>query len=656
MVGRLLEGRYRIRNRIARGGMSTVYAAVDERLDRLVAVKVMSSALCADPAFTDRFAREARAAARLTHVNAVAVYDQGHDTSDGDHVFLVMELVDGRTLRDLIRERGGRFTPAEALSIMEPVLAALASAHRAGLVHRDVKPENILLSDAGIVKVADFGLARAIDADPTSTRTGLIMGTVAYCAPEQITRGFADPRSDVYAAGIVLFELLTGQPPFRGETAMNVAYQHVHSRVPAPSSRVKGVPSEIDELVISATDSDSAGRPSDAAAFLAELADIRVALALPITPVPVRPRTSAGPALMRDRQGPRGDADSTDVVRTTQHDTRLVTSPRIHAPDEHALTPPVVIPPPRARKPRSARARRRRRSVLITLIVLLVGAASLGAGYLGTHWWQSWNSHVPNLAKQKLSAAESRLAQDHYKLGRISNRYSEQVPKGSVISSDPTSGTRLEQGKAINLSVSLGKDRIAVPDVSGMKLTNAESLLQTRGIQFDANVTYRASLTVSAGSVILTSPKGASAIKRSDSVRFVVSSGPPILDIPTIPQGTPIDEAAATLAKAKFQVKRTSEYSSDVSSGGVISVSPSGQAPQGSRVTVMVSKGPEFVTVPAIPTLSSYDGARAELIQLGLQVDRKVVYGLRARNLVVGQDPSAGQSVHVGSTVTLAVI
>ena len=230
--------------------MSTVYAAVDERLDRLVAVKVMSSALSADPNFGDRFAREARAAARLTHLNVVSVYDQGHEAApDGHHVFLVMELVEGRTLRELLRERG-RLSPAQAVSIMEPVLSALAAAHRAGLVHRDVKPENILLSDDGVVKVADFGLARAVETDAAATRTGLMMGTVAYCAPEQISEGRADPRSDVYAAGVVLFELLTGTPPFKGDSAMNVAYQHVNSRVPAPSSRVKGVPNEIDEIVI----------------------------------------------------------------------------------------------------------------------------------------------------------------------------------------------------------------------------------------------------------------------------------------------------------------------------------------------------------------------------------------------------------------------
>jgi serine/threonine-protein kinase len=314
LVGRSLEGRYRILEPIARGGMSTVYAAVDERLDRLVAVKVMSSALSADPAFTDRFAREARAAARLTHLNVVSVYDQGHESGPGGHhVFLVMEMVEGRTLRELIRERG-RLEPAEAVSIMEPVLSALSAAHRAGLVHRDVKPENILLSDDGVVKVADFGLARAVESDGTATRTGLMMGTVAYCAPEQISEGRADKRSDVYSAGVVLFELLTGAPPYKGESAMNVAYQHVHSRVPAPSSRVKGIPSEIDEIVVAATDSDPEGRPSDAGAFLAEIADVRAELRLPVVPVPprTRPRARAPRQELRNRTP---DAATTDVSR-----------------------------------------------------------------------------------------------------------------------------------------------------------------------------------------------------------------------------------------------------------------------------------------------------------------------------------------------------
>ncbi|HVU92185.1 MAG TPA: protein kinase, partial [Jatrophihabitans sp.] len=364
LVGRSLEGRYRILERIARGGMSTVYAAVDERLDRLVAVKVMSAALSADPAFTDRFAREARAAARLTHLNVVSVYDQGTEIAqDGHHVFLVMELVEGRTLRELLRERG-RLSPAEAISIMEPVLSALSAAHRAGLVHRDVKPENILLSDDGIVKVADFGLARAVEADASSTRTGLMMGTVAYCAPEQISKGSADQRADVYSAGVVLFELLTGSPPYQGESAMNVAWQHVHSRVPAPSSRVKGIPTEIDELVVAATDRDPGSRPADAGALLAEIADVRAALALPVTPVPPRDRPR-GRTTRTDPRHRTPDAQTTDLIRgggSGPHDTTVVREApgpsRTPAgrPTAAVPPPPVVIPP----QQKAARKARRR--------------------------------------------------------------------------------------------------------------------------------------------------------------------------------------------------------------------------------------------------------------------------------------------------------
>jgi serine/threonine protein kinase len=284
LVGRLLEGRYRLRFQIARGGMSAVYEALDERLDRAVAVKVMSPSLSAAENFAGRFAQEARVAARLSHPNVVSVYDQG---TDSGHVFLVMELVRGRTLRELIREYGA-LTPALALSIMQPVLAALAAAHRAGLVHRDVKPENILLADDGAVKVADFGLARAVDSPLSSTRTGLMMGTVAYCPPEQLSRGAGDARSDVYSAGIVLFELLTGSVPYTGETPMAVAFQHVHADVPKPSSWRPGIAWQLDELVQRATSREPVARQLDAGAFLAELHDVRVDLGLPVVALPPR--------------------------------------------------------------------------------------------------------------------------------------------------------------------------------------------------------------------------------------------------------------------------------------------------------------------------------------------------------------------------------
>ncbi|MFL6128275.1 MAG: protein kinase domain-containing protein, partial [Mycobacteriales bacterium] len=321
LVGTVLDGRYRVDRMLARGGMSTVYAGTDLRLDRWVAVKVMAPALAHDPAFTDRFVREARTAARLSHPHAVAVFDQGaEDTRAGRVVFLVMELVPGGTLRDVLRQRG-RLRPDEAVSLLEPVLAALAGAHRAGLVHRDVKPENVLIAPDGTVKVVDFGLARAVAAPSTSTQAGVVLGTVAYVAPEQVTRGAADPRTDVYSAGILLFELLTGGPPYAGDSAIAVAYRHVHDDVPPPSSRAPGIAPALDELVQRATRREPGARPPDAGALLAELAMVRADLGLRHVPprdvvppadpatVPADPATvpaglAGGPALGRgDRAG-----------------------------------------------------------------------------------------------------------------------------------------------------------------------------------------------------------------------------------------------------------------------------------------------------------------------------------------------------------------
>jgi serine/threonine-protein kinase len=679
LVGRSLDGRYRILQRIARGGMSTVYAAVDERLDRLVAVKVMSSALSADPAFSDRFTREARAAARLTHVNAVSVYDQGTDESGSTtHVFLVMELVEGRTLRDLIRERG-RFTPAETVSIMEPVLAALAAAHRAGIVHRDVKPENILLSDDGVVKVADFGLARAVESDAASTRTGLMMGTVAYCAPEQIARGLADQRSDVYSAGIVMFELLTGHPPYQGESAMNVAYQHVHSRVPAPSSRVRGIPNEVDELVVSATDSDPAGRPADAPTFLAEIADLRTTLRLPIVAIPHRPRPPAARPRPMGPMGPMGpangrparpvDAVSTDVfagrvpVRgPNRQDTQIVHRP---PPPRRGGPPPLVprpAPPPgpplppstgrAAQPPRHGKWSRRRR-VITLVVILLIGLAAGIAGWAGTKWYHRWDSHVPSIKNQSLTDARTHLLDAHYKTGHITHVFSETVPKGDVISTDPSAGSRLEQGKRVSVVVSLGQDRVVVPTVAGKTISAAETALTDSGL---VNFTphQQTSTTVPKGKIIRSEPSAGTKVKRSRTVILIESSGLPSIQIPAISPGTPYDQAQNLLKQKNFKVVEVQKYNDTINSGDVISISPTGKRLEFSTVTVTVSKGPQFVDVPSIPSNSSFEDAQALLQQVGLVAVEHKVYGGHY-DIVVDESPGAGASVRIGSSVVLTV-
>jgi eukaryotic-like serine/threonine-protein kinase len=670
LVGRLLEGRYRILDRIARGGMSVVYAAVDERLDRRVAVKVMSSSLSADPKFNDRFAREARAAARLTHVNTVAVYDQGVDDSSGHHVFLVMELVPGRTLRDLMRERqtaGGGFSPAEAVSIMEPVLSALSAAHRAGIVHRDIKPENILLSDDGLVKVADFGLARAVDADAASTRTGLMMGTVAYCAPETIVHGRSDERSDVYSAGIVLFELLTGQVPFRGDSAMNVAYQHVHNRVPAPSSRVKGIPTPIDEIVVSATDSDATGRPGDASVFLAELADARADLALPVVPVP--PRRRSAPSRTNGATPPRhpvagvrtgntapvgttGRSDRTTTARangarpnTVRHDTEVVGS--------RPAPPPVVIPP--RRKAVSPRARRRRRRLIAFVAVLLLGGLSLTAGLVGVRLWREWNTHVPKVAGLSVSRAESVLHETGYAISpTITHVFSETVPQGMVVRTDPSTGTRVAQGKPIALVVSLGKNRVPVPEVAGQTLNGAENTLSVRGLDWALSV--RSSVTVPEGKVIATDPKAGAQVKRSQQIKIIVSSGLPNVVVPDVPVGTSYDDAAALLKKHHFVASRVDEHSETVPSGVVIAIDQAGQHQQwGSTIPVRVSSGPEFVTVPDFTMLQPLSDYETQLHNLGLSVNVVSEFGGTTQR-IIHVSPSPGTQVHPGDTIDVSIV
>ncbi|GAB3811374.1 hypothetical protein GCM10027605_51310 [Micromonospora zhanjiangensis] len=282
LLGSLIDGRYRIRGRVARGGMATVYTATDERLERTVALKILHPSQARDaqtrlPGFLERFTDEAKTIARLTHPNVVAVYDQG---THAGLPYLVMEYVRGRTLRDLLGERR-RLQPAEALAILEQMLAAIAAAHRAGLVHRDVKPENVLVAEApsggsgnlidSVVKVADFGLARAVEASAEDENGGKLMATVAYVAPELVTDGHADPRTDVYAAGIVLFEMLTGRVPYDGDRAVDVAWQHVDRDVPRPSTLVPGLPPALDELVARATRRDPGARPTDAGALLAEV-------------------------------------------------------------------------------------------------------------------------------------------------------------------------------------------------------------------------------------------------------------------------------------------------------------------------------------------------------------------------------------------------
>jgi serine/threonine-protein kinase len=662
LVGGVLEGRYLLTARIARGGMSTVYRAVDTRLDRQVAVKVMSAGLSNDPAFGDRFAREARTAARLSHVNAVSVFDQG---GDAGHVFLVMELVEGRTVRDLLRENG-HLPPALALSVIEPVLSALASAHRAGLVHRDIKPENILISNDGVVKVADFGLARAVEFDDVAARTGVMMGTVAYCPPEQISRGPCDQRSDVYSAGVVLFELLTGQAPFAGDSPMAIAYQHVHGRVPAPSSRVATVPPELDAIVVRSTSSDPASRPADASEFLSELRQIRSTLGLPVVPIPPPRRRATVPRASSDStarmNGKTGDMAaallSTDRVGVDagRHDTAVAGPPHGSATAEgygdgarRAVAGRPGAPPRRPpTRTRTARQRRRRSTIIITLVILLLGLlAGVGA------WWMVSGrySTVPNVSGESRSVAQLALRRAGFGQTGVTSEYSENVAKDSVIRTVPPSGSELTRNRSVTLIVSSGKERFTIPDVHDQSQQDAQAALAK--FPFQISAVEQTSDSVPNGNVIGTDPSAGSQVKRGQTVRLLVSSGPAIIEVPDV-TGQSQGDATQTLTNASFKVAVRQEISDDVDPGTVIDQQPAGNdhAAKFSTVTITVAQG-SLITIPSVG--GDVGAAKTELQSLGLKVKvHKRFGGLLGR--LVDMSPSPGTQVHRGDTVNLDVI
>jgi len=615
LVGRVLDGRYHVVSRLARGGMATVYEAVDSRLDRTIALKVMHPGLAEDEEFVSRFIREAKSAARLSHPNVVAVYDQGAD--DG-HVFLAMEHVRGRTLRDLLREVG-RLNPRLALEVFEPMLAALGAAHQAGIVHRDVKPENVLLSDDGQVKVADFGLARAVANATSHTTSGILMGTVGYLSPEQVERGLADPRSDVYAAGIVLFEMLTGDKPYDGETALQVAYRHVHDDVPPPSSVVAGLPAELDALVVRATSRDPEKRPADAKRFRAEVVAARLAMSEEeLGPI--------GPPL-----NSLGDLDHTLVVPLGN-------------------TPPMGVPRTVARRgdtgPVRAPRARRRRGPIALLVIMVLAAALAGAGwYYGLG--PGSNVTTPSLLKLTYAQAKDKAANADLSVKVIARAFDENVAVGSVVSTNPKPGDDINKNGQIGLTLSKGQERYDVPTLTGKTEAAASQILEDNHLVVGEPTRVYSDL-VKLGSVIATDPIAGTSLPPGTAVSLVVSKGIQPVDVPDV-TGKSLDDAKTALKDAGLRSKVTQEkYDEQVSADDVISQSPkNGQAPRDSVVQLVVSKGPPLVNLPDVVGRSIGD-ARSILENAGFHV-RAFGPGVGS---VFRQSPSGGQAPK-GSTITL---
>lgn len=641
LVGRVIGERYRVEQVVARGGMATVYLALDIRLERKVALKIIHPHLASDNSFRDKFIREARIAAKLSHPNLVNVFDQGED---GELAFMAMEYVSGITLRDALKDFGA-LDGKRALDLFEPMLSGLAAAHRAGILHRDLKPENVLLADDGRIKLGDFGLARDID---NHTSTGSLVGTVAYLSPELVMRGTADARSDVYAAGIMLFEMLAGRQPFEGDQAVQIAYQHANDNVPAPSKFNSQVPPLLDELVLWATARDAAHRPNDAVELLAVVqrakAELKAGRKDTEIGIPtIQPKDLSATTVM-----PAAVNDATQLLNPELYDlqdnsTQVLSG--LNGINETAVLSDFAFENESLSPLESLGQKRRGLKILVTtLLVILLGG---GAG-----WWFSSGpgglNVIPNLSSRTTDEAQVTLSNLNANIA-IAEESSATVAKGLVIRTDPAAGSFFFGG-TITVYVSSGPSLVAAPDLRGLNVAEATAEIIKSGFTLGdvTSVFNEAPL----GEVFDYLGADGNKIPETSKINISVSLG-------AIPIVTGLDQETAVTAIQAVGLKINEineDYSDTVPAGQVISLVPQTE-PLGKDGTVnlVVSKGPNIVTVPNMIGQTVLAG-KAALESLGLKVvvntDQLTTrWGVVA---IKRQGAAAGTQLRVGDSITIS--
>lgn len=604
LTGEFIDGRYQLLEVIAAGGMATIYRAMDTRLDRLVAVKVMHPHLAKDEEFVNRFIREAKATAALSHPNIVSILDQGWNEGGTPAVFIVMEYIDGFTLRDLLAENGPLSIP-DFLRYMVPVASGLAAAHRLGINHRDLKPENILISKDGRIKIADFGLARGGVLGSTMTvESSIVLGSVSYLSPEQVQRGVSDARSDIYSLGIVFFELLTGEKPFEGESPIQIAYKHVNERISAPSSRREGIPEKLDAIIVKATSPNPDHRHNNSQELLEDLRKLQVELdpkrnqmSLELD-LPINPSVTQNPRKKRGREEVR--IGNTTINRFSENFTGATTGlsttesirPDFTQSRQRESKDDLMSSTAELRRKKVKHVRRNR--IVLLLILLLLGAAGAYT-LLGIGSGVSVPSVVGMKKKEAISTLEALGL--HAKIGSLS--FDPTIPAGKVISSNPGGGGHVSENGTVTLYLSQGPTPELTPSVS-------------------------ATPSASPTKIHINS--------------YINKSG---------------DQAQSELTGAGLNVSQSFGYSDTVSAGSVMSQNPDGSSPiaPGSTVTIVISQGPELVPIPNILSMTRISAITAlENIQL-----KVIVHKVGAGKHVIKVSPQVGTEVNRGSTVTITL-